>query len=129
MSTITRSQLVELAAEELGVLGAGQSLDSEDQTKIDGRIDGLIAELSSRGIVDIANDEEIPSEMSGPLATCLAVECALTFGKPKDVGAREDAEGRLKTIERRREPTLLKVDYALRSYPPGMSYQRWLRGG
>lgn len=123
----TRAQMIALAADELGILGAGQSLADEDEDKIDSRIDGLWAELSVRGVVDVGNDEAIPVEWSGPLAELLANECAPTFGIPKkDVSM---AEERLRVMTRRQPASnrTLQFDSPLRSASP-LSYRRWVSG-
>lgn len=130
-STKTREQLVEMAAEELQLVGSGQVLEDEDADKIDSRLDGLASELASRGVYEISDDSQIPIEAAGPLAVCLAVECATIFGVQKDYGAREDAENRLRIIVQRIQPPhdTLRVDTAISSRPAFLSYQRWLRGG
>jgi hypothetical protein len=127
----TRAQIVTMAGEELLLVPAGNSLDAEDGEKIDGRFDGLIAELSSRGVYTVDDEAEIPDEVSGPLATCLRVECQPIFSQPKDIAAREDAENRLRVVSQRIEPTsrTLKVDTAIRGSAFPMTYERWLRGG
>lgn len=127
----TRAQLVAMAADEMGIVGTGQSLSDEDADKIDSRFDGLIAELAVRGIYEVDDETEIADEASEPLAICLAFACATPFGLPKDYVAREDAESRLRIITRRiaSVKNTLTVDSALSGGPSVLTYQRWLRGG
>lgn len=80
--TKTRAQFVTEAAECLGIIGSGQSLEDEDQDKIDGKVDALLARLSVDGVVDISDAEEIPVEYFDALAELLANNCATKFGLP-----------------------------------------------
>ena len=129
-TTKTRAQLVAMAGDELLVVGSGQALEDEDQEKIDDRVDGLFGELASRGVVYIANEDEIPIEWCGPLAELLANECGPAFGKQKMAApSREAIEDRLKVMVQR-EPApnkYLKTDTALVG---GSNYTlaRWTNG-
>ena len=112
----TRDALVAEALTELFADGgAGQSPDAEDRDAVDRKVDGLIEELAARGIVTVANDEQIPPEWFGPLAELLANECAPRFGRPKSTALREDAEARLKVMTRLSSRRLLGTDALLRA--------------
>jgi len=112
----TRDALVAEALTELFADGgAGQSPDAEDRDAVDRKVDGLIEELSARGIVTVANDEQIPPEWFGPLAELLANECAPRFGRPKSATLRDDAEARLKVMTRLSSRRLLGTDALLRA--------------
>ena len=112
----TRDALVAEALTELFADGgAGQSPDAEDRDAVDRKVDGLLEELSARGIVTVANDAEIPPEWFGPLAELLANECAPRFGRPKNTALREDAEARLKVMTRGSPRRLLGTDALLRA--------------
>jgi hypothetical protein len=127
-TTKTRDELIEMAGEELLVIGSGQSLEDEDQEKIDNRVDNLFGELSSRGVCYVANDAEIPAEWCGPLAELLANECARIFGKQKlPDQQREAIEDRLKVMVQRipASNAYLKADTAIIG-GPNYSYNRWL---
>jgi hypothetical protein len=126
----TRAQVVNLALEELQAFGSGQEPEAEDYETVDGRFDGVVAELSSVGIYTLADESEIPDEVSGPLAECLAVESSPAFGLPKDLGKRDDARTRLRVIAQRIDPPsrYLTCD-DMTGAPVGLSYARWLRGG
>lgn len=126
----TRAQIVQMVGEELLIASAGNSLADEDADKIDGRFDGLVAELAARGVVDIPDEAEIADELSGPLAVCLAFECSPTFGLQKDAGAREDAESRMRVIAQRIDPPsrTLKADTMLQGSGGVLTMARWTRG-
>jgi hypothetical protein len=82
MATRTRSDLVNQALANLGVLAAGQTPETEDFDSVDGHVDGVIASLSAREIVTVDDDEAIPGEWFAPLAILLANDAAMEFGLP-----------------------------------------------
>lgn len=129
-TTKTRAQLVAMALDDLLVVGAGQSAEDEDIEKVDSRFDGLMGELSSRGICTIADENEIPIEWTGPLSELLASECAKAFGKQKmPAEIRTETEDRLQVMVNRSDlDKKLKIDPALRGGRYGLSLARWTRG-
>jgi hypothetical protein len=99
----TRAELVSRTAKRLGVLPAGQSLSAEDSASIDEEIDAMCADLASRRVYDVADDEDIPDEAFVWLADVLAVICAPDFGMSEQGLAakgitRTQAEQMLRTI-------------------------------
>lgn len=78
----TRENLVSAAAEKLQILEAGQTLEDEDEEKIDAKVPGLFAQLSRDEICAIGDEDDIPDEWFDPLAGLLANMAASTFGKP-----------------------------------------------
>ena len=130
-TTKTRAQLVEMAAEELGICNANTSLEAEDAAKIDGRLDGLLGELAARGVVDVSADNDIESTYCGALAQLLANECASVFGAArKSEAERTVIEDRLKVIDQRQPPSkpLLEIDRALQGRGGHLTSSRWSRG-
>jgi hypothetical protein len=130
-TTKTRAELVEMAADELGLTSDGASLEVETSTKIDGRLDGLLGELGAREVVYIADADEIPVEVSGPLAELLANECAGAFGQPRKTEAeRVMIEDRIKVVVQRNPPSkpYLEVDKALQGGGGHLTASRWARG-
>lgn len=127
----TRLELVAMALDELMAVGSGQSPDSEDTEKVNSRFDGLMAELSARGIVSISDEDDIPIEWTGPLAELLANECANAFGKPKmPRSQREEIEDRLLVIiNRSTTPDKMTLDSTLQQGAGYLSLARWTRGG
>ena len=120
----TRDQLIEMIADDLLVADAGHPLEDEDREKIDGRLDGLFLELSSRGICEIADQDNIPAEWCGALAVLGANECASMFGQPRmPAPVREEQEERLRIMVQRllAPDKFLKTDSAL---TPGPAFNR-----
>ena len=76
----TRAELVERTAKRLGILAAGQSLSNEDRVSIDEEIDAMSADLATREVYDLADDEDIPDDAFVWLADVLSVVCAPDFG-------------------------------------------------
>lgn len=81
--TKTRTQLIERAATELGVLVSGQTLEDEDSDTIDNLVDPLTRQLSLDSVVDIADTDAVESEYFLPLARLLANEAAPSFGQQR----------------------------------------------
>lgn len=126
----TRAEIVALALDEMGVVGAGQTAEAEDADKVDALFDGLVAELAARGVYELDDESTIPDEATNSLKILLAIESASTFGMQPDYGKREDAENRLRVITQRVDPPsrYLKADTALRPKQT-FSLARWTRGG
>lgn len=127
----TRAELVVMAADELGITSPGQSLAVEDSGKIDSRLDGLIGELAAREVVYVPNLDEIPIEISGPLALLLANESAGAFGQPRLADpAREAIEERIRVAVQRQPPAEpeLRVDTMWQGGASHLTGARWSRG-
>lgn len=111
----TREQLVDEALTNLFADGgSGQTPAAEDQATVDRKVDGLLAELRTRDICNVVNDQQIPAEWFAPLADLLANECAMSFGAQKSASLREDAFSRLKEMTRGEPMRLLGTDPMLR---------------
>jgi hypothetical protein len=129
-TTKTRDELVDMAADELGLTSSGNAAEAEDQEKIDSRVDGLFLALSARGVCDVSNDEAIPIEWTDPLALLLADTCASAFGKQRMSHAdREKVEDLIKVIIQRvpAAKETLSVDKALTG-GGHLTFGRWSRG-
>ena len=124
---MTREGLIEAAADELNVTSVGQALAQEDHDKIDGRIDGLLANLATRGIVSIQDADSIPDSVSEQLGQLLAESCSKSFGKPRDPAMRERIEEEIRVIARRGPAPnkYLATDDAMRAGDV-FTYSRWL---
>jgi hypothetical protein len=127
--TITRAQLVAMAADELGIASVGQTLAVEDQEKIDEKINPLLGNLSARGVIYVPDADAIPESIQEPLSILLAQACAVTFGKPRDLALRDRMEDELRVIARRAPAPnkYLRADDALQN-GSHLSYSRWLNG-
>jgi hypothetical protein len=88
----TRDDLVARALVKLTVVGSGQSPDAEDAASIDAAIDGILNDLAARDVVEVPDDDAIPSEWFEDLAEIVAQCCARDFGRPKDQAEIDHAE-------------------------------------
>jgi hypothetical protein len=130
MTTKNRAELVEMAADELGLSSSGNSVEAEDAAKIDAKLDGLLAELELRGVASVPDLAEIPVEYCGPLSELLANENSVTFGRQRMARSdREGVEDRLKVMVQRVAPAkaTMDTDHALQGHGH-MTYSRWARG-
>jgi hypothetical protein len=105
----TRAELIQAALEEIGVLAAGQSPSAEDSDKLERAIDPLLEELAAREIVYVANSNEIPAAVFGPLARRLGAEVAGAFSVTSGPSI-EDEEWRLMRITAARPTYELLAD-------------------
>jgi hypothetical protein len=96
--TKTRTDLIERAATELGVLPSGQPLTDEDSATIGALVDPLIRQLSLDGVADIADASAIAVEYFLPLARLLANEAAPSFGIPYSLDAKLENERQLRRL-------------------------------
>lgn len=130
MSTIDSARLVVLAADELQLVGVGQTLPTEDSEKLEDRVDEMLEELASMKIVHISSSDAIPSALADPLAKLLAERCGPTFGRPRDPVLKEQLEDRIRLMVKIAPPTqnILTADSALIGAHGGYSQARWLRG-
>lgn len=76
----TRDELVTETLRVLKVLAAGQSPSAEDHETVESKVDGVLAELSSRRVIYIADGDAIPSAAFLSLAEVLAGRCTTEFG-------------------------------------------------
>lgn len=95
-ATKTRAELVTEAAECLGIIGTGQSLEDEDENVIDRKVDPLLEQLAADQIVEIEDEAEIPSKYFKALGELLANASATAFGMPYSEEKKRVFEGQLK---------------------------------
>jgi hypothetical protein len=77
----TRDQLIARAAKHLGVLASGQTLSAEDQSAIEDGIDPCLAQLAAEDVVYVGDDGAIPDEWFNLVASVLAFDLRMDFGK------------------------------------------------
>jgi len=80
---ITKAELIELALNNLCVLGTGQPVEVEDAAKMDKILRGTISILSARKVVHLRSEydtNQIPEELLLPLARILASDAAPAYG-------------------------------------------------
>ena len=110
--TRTRTDLIERAAAELGVLPAGQPLSDEDASAIGALVEPLLRQLSLDGVVDVGEPDAIATEHFLPLARLLANEAAPSFGAAFSLDVKLENEHQLRKLtaaRATREP--LKATY------------------
>lgn len=93
----TRVDLVTEALDNLGVTIVGQDPSAEDTAKVDGKVDGLLADLRVRGILYVGDADAIEDEHFDSLGILLANRCAAAFGggRDRDVDRAEEQKLRL----------------------------------
>lgn len=94
----TRTQLIERAAKDLGIIEPGETLSTEDRDTFDGLVDPLIAQLAAERIVYIQDDEQIENEYFLPLARLLANMAGPDFGSPINEAAKAQDERVLRRL-------------------------------
>jgi hypothetical protein len=107
----TRTDLINEALDLLGVVGAGQTPAAEDRAVIDGKIEPKLAELARREIVYVPDADTVDDEIFDALATLLAEEAGPKFGRPRDLGVRLEAEGRLIAMQGGAGLETVRADY------------------
>jgi hypothetical protein len=108
----TRTDLIERAASELGVLPSGQPLSDEDAATIRALVDPLLRQLALDDVVDVADADAIPVEYFLPLSRLLANEASPPFGIAFSLDAKLENERQLRRLSATR-PTreTLKATY------------------
>ena len=76
----TLDELVELVAQNVGVLAAGQLLAAEDRVVIKQRIDPTNEMLGNKAVAYIQDLDDIPDAYLLPFAAVVARQCAAPFG-------------------------------------------------
>lgn len=96
--TKTRTDLIERAATELGVLPSGQPLSDEDAATIGALVDPLLRQLSLDDVVDVGDSHAIAAEYFLPLARLVANEAAPSFGIGYSLDAKLENERQLRRL-------------------------------
>lgn len=110
--TMTRRELVDEAASNVGALAAGATLSDEDLDVIDQMIDPLFEQLAADEILTIGDDDTIPASQFPFLGQLLANLVGPKFGLPFNKGAKDANEAIIRRLVRAgptREP--LSVDF------------------
>lgn len=115
MADIAKAALRQRVLEHLGVLAAGETPASADQTFVDEKIDAAHDALRKFGLVPFATSA-IPSWAQDPLTIYVAALCGPAYGKPwgPDVVAfmKRDAERELaRQVSGYRHPLSVMADY------------------
>ena len=78
--TVTNVEMYQLVAEELGIVGAGESLSADVSDMIARRAEKVRAWLVEEGIAYFV-DDAIPDAAALPYAQVIAGQCAEAFGR------------------------------------------------
>lgn len=118
--TKTRSQLIERAGINLGLVQPGEALSSEDYNTLDNLVDPLVDQLAADSIIYIADAGTNGDQTSGAidaeaflsLAALLANYAGPSFGSPINDQAKDRDQGVLRRISATK-PTYapIMVDY------------------
>lgn len=81
----TRAELVNRVLKRLGIVGAGQTAFADQYATIDEELDSVLANLRTRGVIDIDPDD-IDDAAFQPLALTIACELAGDFGANVIIG-------------------------------------------
>lgn len=76
----TRTDLHQMAAEEAGVVAAGETMTAADLDYVVRRADAKLAELHERGLTPFDIEGDIPTICMLPLARVIAGDLAVGFG-------------------------------------------------
>jgi len=112
MALKTRADLIRLTLEFLNAVAAGQTPAAEDVETLERLIPGKVAELARRRIIWIPDTDAIEEELLEPLATLLGDLAAPSFGQPRDINRRVEAENRLREMQVADDTTeVVRADY------------------
>ena len=75
----SKSDVRDRAAENLGILPIGQSLASQDSTRISSAYDEVFADLKHDGLTTWASTGTVPSEIVPYLAVLVAASCIPSY--------------------------------------------------
>ena len=84
----TKAEIRNRAANELGVLRLGQSLQSQDVTRIESAYDELYEELKEDGLATWPSTGSVPSKLVNYVAFLVALRCSTTYGISENRQAR-----------------------------------------
>jgi hypothetical protein len=96
--TKTRTDLIERAASELGVLPSGQPRSDEDAATLDALVDPLLQQLALDDVAEVADSNAVPVEFFLPLARLLANEASPSFGIAYSLDAKLENERQLRRL-------------------------------
>ena len=91
MADQTRAQTITRVLQRIGVLGVGQTADTNDETLVGTVLDSIYADLRKRGLAPFLSSA-VPDWAQEPFAKVLSFHAAAYFGKagdPSDVALGE----------------------------------------
>lgn len=81
---LTKTQIVERAAYELGILRLNQSLQSQDQTRLEQAYDEVYADLKEDGVATWASTASVPTDVVPHIVAMVAFNAVDTYGVSND---------------------------------------------
>lgn len=100
MATFTLRQVIDEAAERLGELATGQTLNADQLIKYESNAAMLLDQLSQDGILTIADPQEIEASQVPFLATLLANLAGPGVGVPMSFDLKMQVEAQLRKLLR-----------------------------
>ena len=98
----TKAELRDRAANDLGLLRLGQSLQAQDVTRIESGFDEVYADLKTDGLNVWASTGSCPAELTPHVAALIADNCLNTYGvSPERYQRIKNASGNAKREIRR----------------------------
>ena len=82
---LTKTQLAKKVLLKLGVIDAGQTVGSDDQTLCDEAYESIYEELAERHLVDWGSGDSIPTWAMMPVRAIVANRIANEYGKPRSL--------------------------------------------
>jgi hypothetical protein len=95
----TEADLLQEVLENLGVLAAGQTAETEDLNRVSEKLPSIVALLGASEIVYIPDLNNIPDEYFIPFAACVAFHCKSKFGLIGDSAAEVDKDYQLALLQ------------------------------
>lgn len=111
----TAAEIRDRAANDLGVLRLGQSLQSQDETRIESAYSEVYAALKVEGVATWAYSGEVPDEIVQHVASLVAENCLNTYGVSQERSQRikDAASVAIKEIRRLTAPSYVSADTAV----------------
>jgi hypothetical protein len=100
MATFTLREVIDEAAERLGELATGQTLNADQLTKYQNNATMLLDQLGEDGIVGIADTDSIPASYVPYLATLLANLAGPGVGVAFNLQLKQSVEATLRKLVR-----------------------------
>ena len=80
----TTAEVIDRAANDLGLLRLGQTLQSQDNTRISAAYDEVYAMLVNEGLAIWASTADVPDALVPHVAALMADNCINTYGVSKE---------------------------------------------
>lgn len=111
-----KAELIDDVLGDLNIVGNGQTASPEDYKFAEGRVETIFSELKGRGVINLADLNNIPQEYYEPLVEYIVAKLGPPYGRPKTpVTEFLVIEDRIRTIARQRKvKRTLETDAVLR---------------